>query len=145
MACMCTCIDDDVHFPTLLKCFGHPHTALMCCRHVAAGNIHPPHLLIFLQFVFSTAVLLSLCSLSHFIPPPTYLPDIFPVLISACSCALFILFLLYLNWLQLFGTSITTSIGLTKSSEGSQLYQKVGRSSINLTLFNHPTEKEHTD
>ena len=50
--------------------------------------------------VASASVLIALCTLSHVIPPPPSLPDIFPVLISSFSCLLFMLTLLYFSYVQ---------------------------------------------
>ena len=67
----------------------------------------------YIQVCGSTVLLLTLCLLSHIVPPPLRLPDIFPVLISACSCALFLSSYLYCNWLQLFaGSSHTPNLQL---------------------------------
>ena len=56
---------------------------------------------IILQIVLSLGILFGLCVLSHVISPPTSLPDIFAVLISAYCCCLFIFTLVYLSYIQI--------------------------------------------
>lgn len=54
-----------------------------------------------LQLVTCGGILLGLCVLSHVVSPPTSLPDIFPVLTSCYSCFLFMLTMMYFNYIQL--------------------------------------------
>lgn len=62
-----------------------------------------------MQICCSPLLLLLLCLLSHLVPPPAHLPNLFPVLISSYSCGLFLFSYLYCNWLQLFpGSSLMT-------------------------------------
>ena len=49
----------------------------------------------------SVCVLLGLCLLSHLLPSPASLPDIFPVLISFYSCVLLMSTWLYFSYVQL--------------------------------------------
>lgn len=55
----------------------------------------------YILIVLSLGILFGLCVLSHVISPPTSLPDIFAVLISAYCCCLFIFTLVYLSYIQI--------------------------------------------
>uniref|UniRef100_A0A8C9VR86 Alpha-1,3-glucosyltransferase n=1 Tax=Scleropages formosus TaxID=113540 RepID=A0A8C9VR86_SCLFO len=58
-------------------------------------------LFIFLQFALSVLTMAGLSFMSAALEPPAKLPDLFPVLVSACACVHFLGFLLYFNLVQL--------------------------------------------
>ncbi|XP_018609718.1 dolichyl pyrophosphate Man9GlcNAc2 alpha-1,3-glucosyltransferase [Scleropages formosus] len=54
-----------------------------------------------LQFALSVLTMAGLSFMSAALEPPAKLPDLFPVLVSACACVHFLGFLLYFNLVQL--------------------------------------------
>jgi hypothetical protein len=83
------------------------------------------------QGVLSLGVLLGLCLLSHVVPTPSSLPDIFAVLTSCYCSVLFMGTLAYFGYLQ---ATLHSSSDMWECNMSQYMYQIVRRSNIKLTV-----------
>ncbi|XP_071952540.1 dolichyl pyrophosphate Man9GlcNAc2 alpha-1,3-glucosyltransferase-like [Antedon mediterranea] len=93
-------------FPLLIKDGQFLSTTVLCLLFLMASNVllnsQKLKKTIHIQIIFWLSMLgMSILCISHLlVPPPARYPDIYPLLISAYSCAHFLVFFVYCHYLQ---------------------------------------------
>ena len=96
--------------------------------------------LVSFQFCISMVGVVILTFTSVLVPPPTHLPDLFPLMISVYSCAHFLMFLAYFHHAQLVSEKPVvkfTERTEIKKTDGEPVKAKVGKKN------KHKKKKQH--